>query len=40
VGMTTLITWANHVRPATDNVSSVDEFAIEATFSHFPIPDA
>lgn len=40
VGMTTLITWANHIRPATDNVSGVDEFAIEATFSHFPIPDA
>ena len=40
VGMTTLITWANRIRPATDNVSAVDEFAIEATFSHFPIPDA
>lgn len=40
VGMTTLITWANHVRPSNDNVSAVDEFAIDATFSHFPIPDA
>lgn len=40
VGMTTLITWANRIRPATDNVSDVDEFAIEATFSHFPIADA
>lgn len=38
VGMTTLIQWTPRERPSNDGQSRVDQFAIEAVFTHFPIP--
>lgn len=38
VGMTTLIRWTLKERPSLDGQTKSDQFALEAAFTHFPIP--